>query len=198
MSVKIASIITNLFNAPWVCGYVLLYFVIRNIHLISIQVIFGISLFLYILPWAPVLVYSVIKKRNPSKLSSYERIPFVLIGLVSYGLGAIYFYFIKPKTIVNEFLITMHLMYALFSLLIIIGNLWSKPSIHVGGFAAPITLIALFDNIVFLGFLALTPLIGWTRVRLGIHTINQLVFGFLIGIFSAVLSYTITISYLFS
>jgi len=189
LSNKLVSLITNLFSAPWVCGYVLLYFLFKHIYLINLQVILGICLFLYVIPWIPVLIYSIIKKRTPSRLSGSERIPFVVIGLISYVLGTIYFYLMKPRTIISEFLIAMHLMYIFFSLLIIIGNLWSKPSIHVGGFTAPVTLIALFDNIILLIFLILAPLVGWTRIKLRIHTLNQLMLGFTIGVSSAILSY---------
>ncbi len=188
---NLAKIMTNIFNAPWVCGYVLLYFLARYHELVELNIIIGVLMFLYLIPWGPVLSYSIVKKINPSKLSASKRIPFIVIGLISYISGAIYFYFIKPRTIISEFLFLMHLMYIIFSSLIIIGNLWSKPSIHVGGFTAPITLLALFDNILIISLLVLAPLIGWTRVRLGIHTLNQLLLGFIIGLLSSVLAYII-------
>ncbi len=188
---NLAKVITNVFSAPWVCGYVLLYYLNKYRNFVSMNIIIGVLIFLYLLPWGPVLMYSMIKKKNPSKLSAIERIPFVFVGLISYLAGIIYFNSIEPRTVVSEFLIAINVMYVVFSLLIVIGNVWSKPSIHVGGFVAPITLVALYDNLLLLLSLILTPIIGWTRIKLRIHTIKQLISGFLIGLFSAVVAFLI-------
>jgi len=193
----IANIVSSVLNAPFVCAYALIIYYSINPWSITYLSVLGSILFLFIIPWVPVLGYFVIFKKSPSKLSGRKRIPFVAIGLLSYILGTVYFYTLTVGGYAYEFFITLHLTYVFFSSLLILGNFKSKPSVHIGGFVAPVTLLALYVNSLFLLLLVLVPLIGWSRVKLGIHTINQLVLGFLIGLFSSIISYLIVESLLF-
>ena len=185
-----------IFNAPFICAYLLLYYFLTHVREATLLSILGIIFFLYIIPWAPVVAFSIVKRVDPNKLGARERNPFVIIGLISYFSGAVFFYYL-PRTTTHIFLFSLHLMYGVFSLLLIIGNKFSKPSIHTGGFVAPIILASLYTTPYILILLALTPIVAWSRIKLRIHTINQLVLGFLIGLLSVAITHVAMVMLIF-
>jgi len=190
LSSKFSETISMIFNAPMTCGYSLIIYFALNPAKATIFSILGVIIFLYIMPWIPVFLYWLTTNRSPSRLSGRKRIPFIIIGLISYISGAIYFSMLSAEEYI--FLIALHMTYAIFSILLVIGNIKSKPSVHVGGYVAPFLLLALSVNIIFLGLLIITPVIGWSRIKLGIHTLNQLIQGFIIGAISSILALYLT------
>jgi len=188
---RLPEIISHIFNAPFVCAYVLIIYYSFYPNKLTVKALLGIIIFLYIIPWGPVLGYSLLRKIPPSRLSNKERIPFVIIGLISYVLGTLYFCLGTYGRLYN-FLVSLLLMYAILSTFLIIGNIFSKPSVHVAGFVAPIILLSLYASWLFVALLIIVPFIGWSRIKLKIHTPSQLMLGFLIGFLSAVISYEVT------
>ncbi|MHA1617021.1 MAG: hypothetical protein ACTSX9_06940 [Candidatus Njordarchaeales archaeon] len=187
---RIASVISNVLNAPFVCAYVLLIYYLFHPYHLTTEALIGVIVFLYLLPWGPVVAYSIFKGVSPSMLSNRERIPFVIIGLISYVAGAVYF--CRQASLgIYAFLISLHVMYAIFSSILIIGNIFSKPSVHVGGFVAPIILLGLYTTPLVYILLVLAPVIGWSRVKLRIHTPMQLLTGAIIGVISPLLAHFI-------
>jgi len=186
---NLARVISAVLNAPVVCFYVLIIHYTLAPETINALSVLGVTLFLFVIPWFPVLFYWIITKESPSRLEGKRRTPFVIIGLLSYISGAIYFYYIFGNQNPYSFFVAIHVMYIIFSLLLVIGNLRSKPSVHVGGYVAPIILVSLFTAPIFLVLLIITPLIAWSRIKLGIHTHTQLVLGFLLGLISSLFAY---------
>ncbi len=186
MKQKLPKIISAIFNPPFVNAYVLVIYFTLNSSVATMSIIVGVIMFLFVIPWTPVLLYWVITRKSPSKLPSNKRIPFIIVGIASYALGVIYFYLLSPKA--YEFLMVYHLTYFINSILLLVGSIKSKPSVHISGFVIPVILLSLYTNIFFILLLLITPIIGWSRLRLGIHTIGQLVLGFVIGILSIMLS----------
>ena len=160
-----------------------LYFIIPILLFCSPQPILisaiGSLLFLYILPWTPVVYLAKTRKTDIGFLSGRERIPFVLFSILSYSLGAILFYFLESKP-----LLALHLIYLIQAVSLVIGNMFLKPSIHESSFVSGVVFLSLMYNISFLLLLILAPVIGWSRYILEIHSIAELLFGFIIGIIS--------------
>lgn len=188
-SQRIAQFISQILNAPIVCAYALIIYWVFIPSTLNIMSVMGAILFLFVFPWAPVLLFYLKSRVGPSTLSGKKRIPFVFIGFISYIIGAIYFSYVFSNNNSYKFFVALHITYIIFSALLILGNIVSKPSVHMGGFFAPIVLLSLFLGWHFLLLTILSIPIAWSRKELGVHTKNQLITGTFIGIISAIASY---------
>lgn len=85
--------------------------------------------------------------------------------------------------------------------LVVLGALWAvnlvyKASGHAAGCAAYMTAISLFVDPVHPG-LALLPIVGWARVRIGAHSVMQVILGAILGSGVALGFYQLVRPYLF-
>lgn len=107
-----------------------------------------------------------------------QRNELLLMGAVSYGLGAIVLWIVHPDLL----LLIAGISFTLATLLVFCINLFWKISIHcvgVGGAA-----VLLFSTVgigtAWPGVL-IALLVGWARLHLGVHTVLQVIAGFSLG-----------------
>ena len=108
-----------------------------------------------------------------------QRSEMLLQGAMSYGLGGGVMWMINPDLL----LLVVGISFTLATLLVFCINLFWKISIHcvgVGGAAALIFSIS-GAGLAWPGVLAVL-LVGWARLYLGVHTVAQVLAGFVLGI----------------
>ncbi|HTX60912.1 MAG TPA: PAP2 family protein [Methanobacterium sp.] len=174
----LANFISTFGNAPLIAIFV---FLVLNYYLLNgsefIMVTLVCMSFAVLLPI--LIAYLWVKSKNldidmPHK---EDRLYPLLWILISYLLGAIVLYVMDAPAIITV------LMFCYFSntmVVLFISFFW-KISIHSVGIAGPVAFLIYVFGYYGLIFLALIPLIMWSRLILKRHTLNQVIAGACLG-----------------
>lgn len=183
---QIATFVSNAFSPPLVVVYGTLisapFLKVSSPWLWSI-----IFLFLFVVP-PTAYVYFLLKNGKVTDFhinTRKERLKPLIIILINTLLGLMAFYFIGG----SKYLVFLAICCLVTMALMLAFTLFWKISGHCAA-AGGLCVIALsLLNQAAIPFTVLIPIIAWSRVRLGHHTITQTLAGFLIGIltFSSVL-----------
>ncbi len=129
----------------------------------------------------PLIIFISLKKYG--KIKDYdasikeERTFLYFVGIVLCLIG----YAISCNYKLNENFTILWIIYAVnTSVLIIINKFW-KISAHMIGVSAPIAAFIYWGSINALLFLIICVILAWARLRLKMHTISQIIVGFLFG-----------------
>ena len=120
-----------------------------------------------------------------NRVDSYrtERTGPFLFGIVSITVGLIALMTIHgPKNLETVLMIA-----AVSGIIMMVTTLWWKISIHTSSLAGAATMLTALYGAMMLPAFLLLPLVGWSRVVLGRHTIAQVVVGSLVSMALATL-----------
>jgi membrane-associated phospholipid phosphatase len=129
----------------------------------------------------PIAVFLMFKKHG--KIKDYdasvkeERTNLYFIGVLLCGVGLI----ISIALNFNINYSILWLIYIINSLFLIMINKYWKISAHMIGVSAPMAAFLFFGSIYFIILFFLAILLAWARLKLKMHSINQIIAGFLFG-----------------
>lgn len=136
------------------------------------------SLFTFILP---IFIFVMLKKRG--KIKDYdasvkeERTFLYIVGIFLCLLGYAFSYMFN----LNQNFSILWIIYAINTLLLIIINKFWKISAHMIGISAPIAAFFYWDIMFYKILLIICIILAWARLKLKMHTVSQIIAGFLFG-----------------
>ena len=129
-------------------------------------------------PVVPLILLTLTRKVDPGVNEREKRTPFLILAIVFYFLGYIYFRgsILKPM----DFLMVSYVLVT--SAVAILNAFLMKVSIHVAGVIGPAILLVLLGSLTGVLLLALAPIVAWARKSVGAHSADQMAMGALIAI----------------
>lgn len=149
-----------------------------------------ITIVVTIVPLMGVMIY-FLKKGSIDSLDisiREKRTFFYLIALLGFCVLTAILYFGNAPYIIFICLCTA-LVSSVISMFI--NRLFTKVSLHAGTMAGCATALLFVSVYIGVILLALLPLIGWARIRLKQHSIQQIVLGWGVGISSVMVIFTV-------
>lgn len=180
-SVLIAKIISYALTAPtfaFYCVILVVLFYPYIFHLSSIWLVILLSfLFLTVFP-VVMIVRDARKGKVDLNVQDQSKRPIYFVyAMASHLTGSLIAYFLGEK-----FLFGFILSYFFVTLAIVIGNFFTKVSVHTSGITGPVTFLLLYiDPILGILYLLVIPVI-WARIKLRAHTPIQTVLGIAISV----------------
>lgn len=183
LSIKSARIISILFVPPsfTLIIFTVLAFVLERSSLSRYVVISTALIFGFILP---VLMFSILKRRGliadiDAKIKEERTFPF-LLSILFYASGLIIFIHYS----INIISIAFWFCYISNTLLVIVINKFWKISAHMMGASGPFAALIFVFGYYALPFLLLLVAIGWARIKLECHNLNQVLAGAVLAFLS--------------
>ena len=180
---KLARIISDVFVPPVNLVFLFLYLAFKfepdsssAFETIAIAVLFG-----FVFPVA-FFVYLRKKKKvvdNDATIKEERTVPYlfgIFLSSLAFGL-CVYF----ESSMISRFVWITYIVNT--AILIIINKSW-KISAHAIGAASPIGVIFTFNPQLALILLIPLAIISWSRIKLGVHTIPQVLAGSAFGLFA--------------
>jgi membrane-associated phospholipid phosphatase len=144
------------------------------------------TLFLSVLPIAPIAYYAWKGTIDIDITDRRKRPKFFAMSLVGYSLGAVTFGLLNATS-----MMVLSLAYIFVTLSVALISLFWKVSVHTTGIAGPVTgLTYVFGWAAAPLYLLLLP-IGWARLKLKAHTILQLIAGIIVAFFVTLAVYLV-------
>jgi membrane-associated phospholipid phosphatase len=175
--VRSAEILSLVFSAPSIAFIAVVIFTLFSPIGIgpfltqTVSILLG-TLFLAILPIAPVAYYARKGTIDIDISDRTKRPKFFALSLVGYSLGAVSFGLLHSIP-----MMVLSIAYVFVTLSVTVISFFWKVSVHTTGIAGPVTgLTYVFGCRAVPMYLLLLP-VGWARLRLKAHTIMQLVAG---------------------
>lgn len=177
---KLARIISSLFIPPTFTLISFLYLatayesqIINKIIIISTALIFGFILQL-------VSFFIFFKKGYiedvDAKIKNERTLPYI-ISILIFIFGLIVFLIFA----VNKISIAFWFCYISNTFLVVFINNYFKISIHMMGAAGPLALFCFTVGFGAMVFLPIIIIIGWSRIKLEVHSLAEVIFGALVG-----------------
>lgn len=183
LSIKTARIISILFVPPsfTLIMFTILAFVLEQSSLNRYVVISTALIFGFILP---VLMFSLLRRRGliadiDAKIKEERTFPF-LLSILFYASGLIIFIHYS----INIISIAFWFCYISNTLLVIVINKFWKISAHMMGASGPFAALIFVFGYYALPFLLLLVAIGWARIKLECHNLNQVLAGAVLAFLS--------------
>lgn len=183
LSIKTARIISILFVPPsfTLIIFTVLAFVLEHSSLSRYVVISTALIFGFILP---VLMFSLLRRRGliadiDAKIKEERTFPF-LLSILFYASGLIIFIHYS----INIISIAFWFCYISNTLLVIVINKFWKISAHMMGASGPFAALIFVFGYYALPFLLLLVAIGWARIKLECHNLNQVLAGAVLAFLS--------------
>jgi hypothetical protein len=159
----------------------------QNLGKLTMLTSIGIGiLLLAAVPSIPVLCYL---RKHSDVYNNFERNKrrkFYLIGLVSYLLATIIFWYTNTHP-----MFCLSAAYLCVAIAFVILNHFIKLSAHAGGIAGPVTALVYVFGIKFLPLYLLVLFIIWNRLKLEAHTVKESIIGAVVPIFITFIVYLI-------
>ncbi len=134
--------------------------------------------FLVLGPVAPVLAVARSGAVDIFVSDRAMRTPLLILAVLSYVAGFLYFRRLGLREAEFAFL-----AYALVtSGMTVVNELYTKGSIHVAGVVGPGLTLLLLGDWIGAAVLASAPAIGWIRLRMGAHSLSQVLTGALVAL----------------
>ncbi|NMA86668.1 MAG: hypothetical protein GX968_05010 [Tissierellia bacterium] len=144
--------------------------------------------FLTILPLLAYPLHTLIPASKKQGRKGERKMAFIL-AIISYVLGSIITFVLDAPLIVKR--IFMAYLFSGLFLSFVNRTLKFKASGHACGVAGPITLISSIIGIKFIWLFLLMPIVYWSRINLGRHSIQELITGTFVGIISTLVAVSI-------
>jgi len=152
---------------------------------VGISILFG-TLFLAILPVAPVLYYARKGEVDIDVSDRRKRPKLFGMAILGYCLGVLAFGLLSATS-----LMVLSLAYVGVTSSILLVSLSWKISVHTAAIAGPVTgLTYVFGWIAALIYLLLLP-VGWARLKLEVHTFSQVSTGTVVAILVTLVVYVL-------
>lgn len=113
---------------------------------------------------------------NDASLKGERNTPY-FIGILLTMAAFILSVYLK----LHPFIISLWISYLLTSFLLLLINIYWKISAHAIGIAIPSATLYFLFGIYSLPFILIIIAVLWSRIYLGLHTITQVIIGFLLG-----------------
>lgn len=178
---KFARIISYLFIPPLMNFFI---FVFLALHLqleqrflsaaILISFLFGLAI--------PVIYFVILRSRgkiddNDAQVKEQRTNPYlfgILLTLAAILLSAIF--------VSNKIITIAWITYLVCSMILILVNKYWKISAHAMGAAIPLGIMLFYSNLLSLGLVVILILVGWSRIKLKMHNLSQVLAGGFLGI----------------
>ncbi len=178
---KFARIISYLFIPPLMNFFI---FVFLALHLqleqrflsaaILISFLFGLAI--------PVIYFVIMRSRgkiddNDARVKEQRTNPYlfgILLTLAAILLSAIF--------VSNKIITIAWITYLVCSMILILVNKYWKISAHAMGAAIPLGIMLFYSNLLSLGLVVILILVGWSRIKLKMHNLSQVLAGGFLGI----------------
>ena len=182
---KVAKLISAMTSAPLICLYISIFFLIAG--LVNRVGFIVLALLLVLSPVLPVILNTLRGRVDIYVSSRFERTRYLVYAILPQVLTSILFFTVLH----NAYIAYFALHYVIQTIVVLIVNfLYTKVSVHMVGYVAPITFLVLSLRIKWiLTLYLLTPAIAWSRYKLKAHTLEQLVLGIILGILLEVILY---------
>ena len=141
------------------------------------------TIFLTIIPTAPILISATIGKTDIYITERNERFWFFIIAISSHITGAAI-----SLRLGSFFLFGFHLSYFTVTSIITIATLKTKVSVHAAGITGPITFIAFFLGLGYTILYLIVIPVAWARLKLRAHTEEQIAWGIAISVIVTLLT----------
>ncbi|NMB08782.1 MAG: hypothetical protein GX981_10400 [Tissierellia bacterium] len=189
MKEKIAKSISLVTVAPVMAFFtVLLSFVYRKQCFNCIGWFVYTIVFLTLLPLLAYPLHMIIPASRNKGRKGERKMAFIM-AIISYVLGTLLTFILGAPLIVKKIFMA-YLLSGLF-LSFINKVLKFKASGHACGVAGPITLISHILGTKYLWLFLLMPIVYWSRIKLGRHSIQELVTGTFVGILATFVAVSI-------
>jgi membrane-associated phospholipid phosphatase len=178
MSTKLASLLSVILSPQvWLLLMFLLFMVNREISFknseITVPLVFLLQIVIPLL--GPYLAYKKGVIKDLDVPNRKDRVKFLLIASICWLISIFITYFYGSYTIFKMTLLS----FILISIFLVITRFW-KISIHVGVNTTAILFINYLYNWQFLFLFILIPIVAWSRYKLKVHTLSQVIAGFLV------------------
>lgn len=178
---KLATIVSGVLSAPMYAVYLLVLIVIACsselvLLNVTIKILIG-TIFLLVLPTAPILHAAKKGKTDIFVQEREKRFQFFIIAIIGYLIGCMTYSILEDK-ILAIFL----LCYATVTTSIMLMTKITKVSVHTAGIAGPTTFLVMICGIEFLWFYIFLFPVAWARYVLRAHTKFQLLWGAILAI----------------
>lgn len=189
MKQKVANLISVITVVPLVAFYTITLLFIKSTDAFNSNWWYIYSIFfLTILPLLAYPLQYFIPSIKKEGRKGERKLAFIL-AVISYVLGTALVFFLKAPKIVKE----IFSAYLASGLVLSFVNkvIGLKASGHACGVSGPLTLlyILLGNNILWTAILI--PVVFWSRINLGRHTIKELIIGTIVGILSTYIALAI-------
>ncbi len=184
MASRIARIISEMFN-----GFLTMILTPVIAVMVSpldpVKEILLLALFIFI----PLGIYLILKKLG--KVTDYEftnrkeREPFFVALTLLFGLS----YFVISRYQIYPLSTVLLCLFLVTTILTLVTFVWKMSGHMTYSTLLFCTLIFLFPNLVFVLLFIFTPLIAWSRIELGKHTLLQVIFGTFVTLSISILIY---------
>jgi len=141
------------------------------------------TIFLTVIPTAPILVSAATGRTDIYITEKNKRFWFFVIAISSHITGAM-----LSLALGSFFLFGFHLSYFTVTSVITIATFKTKVSVHAAGITGPITFIAFFLGIDFAVLYLIVIPVAWARLKLKAHTMKQIVLGIAISVIVTLLT----------
>jgi hypothetical protein len=182
MKKKIARVISYVTVVPVVAFFIILlsFFYNRECFIGTGWIIYSI-IFLTILPLLAYPLHRIIPASKKQGREGERKLAFIL-AVISYVLGTIITFLFNAPMIIKK----IFMAYLLSGLFLSFFNkgLKIKASGHACGISGPITLLVNIIGFNMLWLYLLMPIVFWSRINLGRHTLKELFIGTFVGIVS--------------
>jgi membrane-associated phospholipid phosphatase len=146
----------------------------RRLLLIGVAWLFSVGLVVLYISW--------LRRRgvieSADLLVREQRINPLLVGALSYGLGFGTLWLLDAPALVQGLMFC----YATNTVLVVLITRWWKVSVHTTAAGGPLVPLLLQFGLIAAPLLLIVPLVGWSRVALGRHTVAQVLVGAAIGL----------------
>lgn len=177
---KIANITSIVLNPYFVCLSILIIISVESTTNIGASIKW--SLVLIALTILPVFIFTLYLVRN-SRLDDIsasvrrQRTRIYALAGISAGVSCIILFTLKAPLMLLSLSVAGFAGTVVFMCI----NLWRKISLHTACIAALVTILFILYGSISAASIILIPLVAWSRIELGHHSLMQIIMGALLG-----------------
>jgi len=187
ITMKIASIISHMFSAPIFAIYcvIIVSLIEPSVFNIPIWLAFLVSfLFLSVFPVIKIIIDARKGKVDLDVQDREKRPRYFLYAMASHLTGALISLYLG-----SVFLFGFIISYFFVTLSLLIGNHYTKVSVHTSGVVGPITFLIFAVNYNFIILYTLVFPVLWARIKLNAHTFIQTLLGIAFSVVTTTFTY---------
>ena len=184
MKERIAKVISLVTVVPIMALFtILLSFIYKRQYFDGIGWFIYTIVFLTVLPLLAYPLHILIPSSRVKGRDGERKMAFIL-AVISYIFGTLITFILNAPLIVKKIFMA-YLLSGVF-LTFVNRELKFKASGHACGVSGPITLLVDLVSLKFLWLFLILPVVFWSRITLGRHTIKELITGTFVGIVSTI------------
>lgn len=187
---KLARIISYLFIPPLMNFFIFVFLAVYlqlepkiKMAIILISFLFGLAV--------PIIYFVIMRSKgkiddNDAQVKEQRTSPYL------FGIFLTIIAILLSVYLVNNRIITIAwIAYLICSVILVIVNKSWKISAHAMGTAIPLGIILFYSNLLSLTLVIILILVGWSRIKLKMHNLNQVLAGSFLGVIVPVLLFAL-------